>query len=242
MFVAPPKSRRLSCLVVLLACWLPAGSPAAEPLPKVAISNVRRAFHDGGHNAFTDLCKFGDWYYLTFRSCPDGHGVYPTSHVLVLSSPDLKSWNEVFRFRAEKRDVRDPHFLIFRDKLFVYSGAWYCGDGPPASRDMNEHLGFAAWTEDGQNWQGPQMLEGTYGHYIWRAAAHGDRATACRTGCGRCTGVSLRSAEAAVSGSRQPGRAGSDCRIGLAGKRRRPGVADGRPVSGNLRQRDRFSD
>ena len=29
------------------------------------------------------------------------------------------------------------------------------------------------------DWHGPVMLEGTYGHYVWRAAAHGDRAYLC---------------------------------------------------------------
>ena len=44
---------------------------------------------------------------------------------------------------------------------------------------MNEHLGYVAWTSDGRDWNGPQMLEGTYGHYIWRAATHGGKAYLC---------------------------------------------------------------
>jgi hypothetical protein len=40
-------------------------------------------------------------------------------------------------------------------------------------------LGYAAWTGDGSAWAGPQQLEGTYGHYIWRAAACGDKAYLC---------------------------------------------------------------
>ncbi len=68
---------------------------------------------------------------------------------------------------------------MFREKLFVYTGAWYCGDSSPNSYDMNQHLGFAAWTEDGKTWHGPKMLEGTYGHYVWRAATFGDKAYLC---------------------------------------------------------------
>ena len=70
---------------------LAAASAADENLPRVRVENVRRAFHNGEHNAFTDLCRFQDRYYLTFRTCPDGHGVHPTSAILVLSSADAKS-------------------------------------------------------------------------------------------------------------------------------------------------------
>jgi len=153
----------------------------AEELPKAKIVSVRRVFHNGEHNAFTDLCKFGGRFYLTFRSCPDGHAVHPTASIIVLSSENGEAWKQVHQFRVEKRDTRDPHFLIFQDKLFVYTGTWYCGDGPPSrdEYDLNLHLGYAAWTPDGRQWNSPMMLEGTYGHYIWRAATHGGKAYLC---------------------------------------------------------------
>ncbi|HDJ04593.1 MAG TPA: hypothetical protein ENF85_01200 [Candidatus Bathyarchaeota archaeon] len=44
---------------------------------------------------------------------------------------------------------------------------------------MNRHLGYAVWSEDGWRWHGPQMLDGTYGHYVWRAAAYGGKAYLC---------------------------------------------------------------
>lgn len=140
---------------------------------------MRRVFHNGDHNAFTDMVRFRGRFYLTFRSCPDGHGVHPTSSIIVLMSEDGQSWRQVHRFRVSKRDVRDPHFLIFKGKLFVYTGAWYCGETAPKEREMNRHLGYAVWTADGERWEGPRMLEGTYGHYVWRAAANDDKAYLC---------------------------------------------------------------
>lgn len=149
--------------------------------PDVAVRSVRRIFHNGEHNAFTDLIRFRGKIYLTFRSCPDGHMVHPTSSILVLSSEDGVTWSEVHRFRIPLRDPRDPHFLVFRDRLFVYTGTWYSGPTtiPPAQYDLNQHLGYAVWTSDGSAWSAPTMLEGTFGHYIWRAAAHRDRAFLC---------------------------------------------------------------
>ena len=153
---------------------------AAEP-PGVEVSNIRRVFHNGEHNAFTDLIKWKDRYWLTFRSCPDGHMVHPTASIIILSSTDLKEWRQEHHFSVPKRDTRDPHFLSFNGRLFVYTGTWYCGDTSPAREDytLNRHLGYAAWTENGKKWSSPVMLEGTFGHYIWRAAAFDGRAYLC---------------------------------------------------------------
>lgn len=164
-----------------LACvwFLAAAAATAGELPQVEVVAVRRLFHNGEHNAFTDLCQFQGRYYLTFRSCPDGHGVFPTASIVVLCCADGENWQPVHRFSVPKRDTRDPHFLVFNESLFVYTGTWYCGDAAPQQRDLNAHLGYAAWTRDGADWQGPKLLEGTYGHYIWRAAAHGGKAWLC---------------------------------------------------------------
>ena len=152
-----------------------------ETQPDVKITKIRRVFHNGEHNAFTDLCQFQGRYYLTFRSCPDGHMVHPTSSILILSSADLRDWKQVHRFRVPLRDTRDPHFLIFKERLFVYSGTWYSGETtlPREDYDLNKHLGYAAYSDDGKNWTSPVMLEGTYGHYIWRAETYAGKAYLC---------------------------------------------------------------
>jgi|GEM_PF-175193 len=150
--------------------------------PKVRVASVRRAFHNGEHNAFTDLCRFRNQLYLVFRSCPDGHMVHPTASILVLrSQDDGATWEQAHRFQVADRDTRDPHFLVFRDRLFVYTGTWYSGKTtlPRDEYDLNKHLGYAVWTDDGARWNGPSMLEGTFGHYVWRAAAWGNKAYLC---------------------------------------------------------------
>ena len=62
------------------------------PASEVSVSNVRAAFSNGEHNAFTDLAWFKGHIYLTFRSCPDGHMVLPTSSIIVLKSSTGKDW------------------------------------------------------------------------------------------------------------------------------------------------------
>lgn len=158
-----------------------AGAAGNDLTPAVQVVSVRRAFHNGQHNAFTDLVRFRGRYYLTFRSCPDGHMVHPTASILILASDDARDWKQVHRFSVPQRDTRDPHFLVFQDKLFVYSGTWYSGTTTlaRADYDLNQHLGYAAWTDDGATWHSPILLEGTFGHYIWRAAAFGGKAYLC---------------------------------------------------------------
>jgi len=148
-------------------------------LPQIRVASVRKVFDDGNHNAFTDLCLFQGRFYLAFRTCPDGHGVFATSRIVVLASDDASTWRRAFDFGVRDRDCRDPHLLVFRGRLFVYTGTWFCDPAEPGRRDLNEHLGYAAWTDDGESWHGPRFLEGTYGHYVWRAAAHEGKAYLC---------------------------------------------------------------
>ncbi len=140
----------------------------AKGPPDVKVTNIRRVFHNGEHNAFTDLVRFRGKFYLTFRSCPDGHMVHPTASVIIMASDDTRHWEQVHQFRVKHRDTRDPHFLVFQDKLFVYTGTWYSGEMtiPVKDYDLNLHLGYAAWSEDGVTWHSPVLLDGTFGHYI----------------------------------------------------------------------------
>jgi len=166
-----------------LVCCIIAVGPTihAAQWPGVEMTDVRRVLHNGEHNAFTDLVRWQGQFWLTFRSCPDGHSVYPTASIIILSSTDGREWNQARRFRVAKRDTRDPHFLVFKDKLFVYTGTWYCGDAAPArsGRTLNQHLGYAAWSADGKQWHSPVMLEGTFGHYVWRASEFNGKAYLC---------------------------------------------------------------
>lgn len=173
--------RVLATLMILLGADGPATTFADEPLPVVEVQNVRRVFSNGEHNAFTDMIQWKGQFWITFRSCPDGHMVHSTSSIIVLSSRDAKSWKTAYQFSVPMRDTRDPHFLAFQGKLFIYTGTWYSGEGKLAREqyDINKHLGFAVWTDDGNEWAGPRQMEGTYGHYIWRAVAEGEKAYLC---------------------------------------------------------------
>jgi hypothetical protein len=180
MFASPLRFPRLwIALLWVIAGWLTSMSVAgAEPAP-VRVENIRRVFHNGEHNAFTDLVRWRNKFWLAFRSCPDGHMNFVTGSVIVLVSDDAKTWKQVHRFSVADRDTRDPHFLVFKDKLFIYTGTALVVKGGKGQTDWVSHFGYAVWTSDGETWSKPKALEGTYGHYIWRAAAFGDTAYLC---------------------------------------------------------------
>ncbi len=142
----------------------------------VSVTSVRQVYNDGNHNAFTDLCEFNGGYYLVFRNCPGGHPVLNTSRIIVLKAGDGMTWEQVFSFNVPGRDVRDPHLLVFKDRLFVYSGTWLVDPDDCNYLVMNEHQGYCAWSDDGSDWHGPVPMKGTHGYYVWRAGAHGDTA------------------------------------------------------------------
>jgi hypothetical protein len=145
----------------------------------VSVKNVRPVFNNGEHNAFTDLTWFKGHIYLTFRSCPDGHMVFPTSQIIVLKSSTGKDWSQVHSFSVKNRDTRDPHFAQLNGVLFVYTGTWYCGPNKPKLRNINQMVGYGVSTQDGKQWSTSFMLEGTYGHYVWRTATYNNQVYMC---------------------------------------------------------------
>jgi hypothetical protein len=112
------------CLLASSAIAADVATVVAAPAP-VRVENIRRVFHNGEHNAFTDLIRWRGKFWLAFRSCPDGHAVSSTASIIVLSSTDAKTWTPAHRFSVPQRDTRDPHFLVFKDQLFIYSGTWF---------------------------------------------------------------------------------------------------------------------
>ena len=168
-------------LLLTVTCWIAgyAAPSVAGSAPAVRVENVRQAFHNGEHNAFTDLVRWQGRFWLAFRSSSGGHGVNANASVIILTSDDTRTWRQVHRFSVADRDTRDPHFLVLGEKLFVYTGTAHVGKEGKNFTDWNAHLGYATWTTDGADWAKARALEGTYGHYIWRAASHGGKAYIC---------------------------------------------------------------
>jgi hypothetical protein len=79
---------------------------------------VTKIWDQGPHNAFTDLIRFNNTFYCTFRE--------GTTHVKgwdgkarVLKSTDGKTWNSVALLKMDGKDVRDPKLSITPDNRIM---------------------------------------------------------------------------------------------------------------------------
>jgi len=69
------------------------------------------------HFGFTDLIKYGGYYWLCFRKAKKHIG--ENGKTIVLKSKNCKKWKKAYTIKSNFGDLRDPKFLEFKKKLFV---------------------------------------------------------------------------------------------------------------------------
>lgn len=148
-----------------------AGSADGLRLKALSLLDSKLIYANVNHNAFTDICIFQGTYYLCFRSCPDGHDIASSAFIVVLKSSDGVSWVHAYNFSIDGRDPRDPHFIEFQSRLYIFTGTWSMAH----RYNVNYHLGYMVSTTDGVNWSPPLVMQGTMGMYIWRPLLVNDR-------------------------------------------------------------------
>lgn len=151
-------------VVVLLALY-----PAAQPAPAPALVGVARIWDAGAHNAFTDLIRWRNRWYCTFREGDDHVG--GDGRLRVLGSDDGETWRSSALIGEAGIDLRDPKLSIMPDGRLmivaggsVYEGKRYLGRQP--------RVMFSA---DGSTWSAPQRVLAE-GDWLWRVTWHEGRA------------------------------------------------------------------
>jgi len=142
---------------------------SAQPAPSPAILSVARIWDAGAHNAFTDLIRWRDRWYCSFREADDHVG--GDGRIRVLVSADGDTWTSAALVGEKGIDLRDPKLSITPDGRLmivaggsVYEGKRYLGRQP---RVM--------FSTDGTTWSAPQrVLE--EGDWLWRVTWHDGRA------------------------------------------------------------------
>lgn len=133
------------------------------------INWVRTIYQDGRHNAFTDLTRFRDRWYVCFRA-GTSHGSFD-GVIRVIASDDLERWEEVATL-STVLDDRDPEFAQWDGRLWVL--------GPTRTPNWPEpHRGRAPWrfqsvgwsSADGREWSAGTVLE-PIDHRFWRPREH----------------------------------------------------------------------
>ncbi len=153
---------------LLLSATLAIGH-AAQSAPSPAIVSVARIWDAGAHNAFTDLIRWRDRWYCTFREGNEHVG--GDGRIRVLVSTDGQTWTSAAPVGETGIDLRDPKLSITPDGRLmivaggsVYEGKRYLGRQPRVT-----------FSPDGITWSAPQrILE--EGDWLWRVTWHDGRA------------------------------------------------------------------
>jgi hypothetical protein len=136
-------------------------TPGAVP----QIISVDKIWNRGTHNAFTDLVRFADHWWCTFREAAD-HG-WSIGTVRVICSQDGQDWESAAVLEEQEVDLRDPKLSVTPDgRLMLVAGAsLYEGT---EYRTRSPRIAFSA---DGYQWTPPQKVLAE-DHWLWRVTWH----------------------------------------------------------------------
>ncbi len=153
------NSKQLSAVLLLLALAAPLATAAME------LVSVRKIWDADQHNAFTDLTRFQDKWFCTFRES-EAH-VGGNGRIRVLVSTDGERWESAALLREEGVDLRDPKFSVTPDARLMLSlgGSVYEG------KKLLERQPRVAFSADGRQWTMPQRIL-TKGEWLWRVTWH----------------------------------------------------------------------
>ena len=129
------------------------------------IVEVKKIWDHGKHNAFTDLIRWHDRWWCTFRES-DAH-VGGNGTIRVLTSADGASWASAALIAEAGIDLRDPKFSVMpSDKLMLN-----CGGSVYEGKTLAGKQSRVLFSTDGRNWSAPQRILHE-GEWCWRVTWH----------------------------------------------------------------------
>ena len=144
-----------------------AAAPGAADPPGVAeLLGIRMIWNQAPHNAFTDLVRFKDRWFCTFRE-GTGH-VSHDGKLRVITSADGDAWTSAALLTApgELPDLRDPKITVTPDGRLMLTGAAALRTVSPS-----RHQTYAWFSSDGKDWSAPVAI-GEPDVWLWRVAWH----------------------------------------------------------------------
>ena len=145
-----------------------------QTLPVIAVEpqivSVAKIWDRAPHNAFTDLIRFKDKWFCTFRESKAHVGGNGTLRVLV--SGDGEAWSSAGLLSEEGIDLRDPKLSIAPDGrlMMLAGGSVYDEHNKLVGRQPR-----VAFSNDGTTWTPPQRVL-SEGQWLWRITWHDGRA------------------------------------------------------------------
>lgn len=153
------------CVSVLSFC-LVASTHARTP----QLVSVQKIWDQAPHNAFTDLVRFQDTLYCTFRE-GDGH-VGGDGKIRILASSDGEKWESVALLAEVGIDLRDPKLSVTVDNFLMLTAGGSVYGGTTTLKAMQPRVAFSP---DGRTWSAPRRVM-EEGQWLWRVTWHQQRA------------------------------------------------------------------
>lgn len=136
---------------------------------------LEKIWDEGDHNAFTDIIRYNDKFYCTFREgsghVPGEEDVDGTTRILV--SDNGEKWESVALLKTEGIDLRDPKLSITPDNrlMVIIGGSDY------DKHKLNGRNPYVSFSSDGINFTDPQRIvidpEIDSGFdWVWRVTWH----------------------------------------------------------------------
>jgi hypothetical protein len=142
-------------------------TPAATPAKGASVIRSRLIWDAAPHNAFTDLIRWKDRWYCSFREGSE-HASYDGT-IRILSSADGEKWDSAGEFAQADHDLRDPKLCVLPDgRLLVGVGV----RKQDATNPKNWHTASRVYlTADGKKWASHNI--GDPQVWMWRYVTHG---------------------------------------------------------------------
>lgn len=146
--------------------WLLMLSPLRGSATEVEILSVEKIWDQEPHSAFTDLVRWNNRWYCTFREA-DAHVGGRDGVCRVLSSPDGVKWESVATISEKGVDLRDPKLSITPDGrlMLTMGGSIYEG------RVLKGRQSRVAFSNNGVKWTEPKKV-GEPDGWLWRVTWH----------------------------------------------------------------------
>jgi hypothetical protein len=161
--------RLIPVVLVLLVAHTNADAREPAPTGAPALVDVRKIWDAAPHNAFTDLARFHDTWFCTFRE-GQAH-VAPDGKLRVIQSADGARWESAALVSLPGADLRDPKITVAPgNRLMLLAAA-----ARPKAGGGTTHHTVAWFSKDGKEWgEGKEVGESDF--WLWRVTWHRDTA------------------------------------------------------------------
>lgn len=140
---------------------------AAEPsMDQPVLVEVRKIWDQAEHSAFTDLIRFKDRWFCTFREA-DSHVGGRDGRIRVITSAEGRDWASAALIAESGVDLRDPKLSITPDgRLMIVAGGSVYQERRLLGRQPR-----VCFSADGRDWTAPAPVCES-GDWLWRVTWH----------------------------------------------------------------------